>query len=874
MGADADKAVPTALRIVLVEDSPADAELVLRALRGLARPLEHVRVASEATLRQALADCRPDVVLSDFAMPGFDGPQSLRICGEVAPDVPFLFVSGTIGEERAIDALQRGAADYVHKDNLRRLPSAVTRALDLAAERREHQRIEQALIESEERFRSIVENSQDWIWESDLETRMTYCNGAVTRMLGYRPGELLGTLAAELMLPEDRAAVHERFPSLIAAGNGWRNWRLRWCHRDGGIRTLDSTALPRLDADGQLIGYRGVNQDVTEHLRQEARIGQLARIHAVLSEVSNAVLRATDRDRLLLDVCRVAVEHGGFTAAGIAVRGAEDTLRVVARFGKPAVLDVVAPLAPFPIDDPAICRRHPGIVAFRENRRIAIEDLGHAEVHAEVGAPMLALGIHSQVGLPIGAGPWGLLALYSDTVREYDDEELALLQRLTSEIDYAVDFIAKGERLEFLAYRNPVRGLYNRPGFHPPLQARLRQAPMTLALLDIERFAAINDSHGRGYGDALLDQVGQRLRALAGAGALVAHLEADAFALAYRASGTVEHERERLEALVEAFQREPFPIGGSEIRIDLSASLALGPEHGEDAETLENNAMAAMVEGRKRGLRVHAFNEDLRGRAARRLALELDLRKAIEREEFELFYQPKFDAARQRLVGAEGLLRWRHPQRGLVSPGDFIPLLEESTLIVPVGQWVMREALRTALAWREHDAGIRIAVNVSARELRHSPFLADCRALLGPHEHDQPLDIEVTESLLMDDMEMSMRVLEGLRELGCKVSIDDFGTGYSSLNYLARLPVDEIKIDQSFTALLTESPETMALVTHIIGLAHALSLRVVAEGVEDEGQAQLLRLLRCDVLQGYLLGRPMPAAEFEQRLLRPAPAMA
>ena len=220
MNGDADTPVSdeVALKVLLVEDSAADAELVLRAL---ARPVEHLRVSSGPALRQALADYRPDVVLSDFAMPGFDGPEALRICGEIAPDIPFLFVSGTIGEERAIDALQRGAADYVHKDNLRRLPSAVTRAMDLAGERREHQRIQHALIESEERFRTIVENSQDWIWEGDLDTRITYCNGAIVRILGYRPEELLGTFAAERMLPEDAAVVRERLPQLIDAGRGW-----------------------------------------------------------------------------------------------------------------------------------------------------------------------------------------------------------------------------------------------------------------------------------------------------------------------------------------------------------------------------------------------------------------------------------------------------------------------------------------------------------------------------------------------------------------------------------------------------------------------------------------------------------------------------
>jgi EAL domain-containing protein (putative c-di-GMP-specific phosphodiesterase class I) len=277
--------------------------------------------------------------------------------------------------------------------------------------------------------------------------------------------------------------------------------------------------------------------------------------------------------------------------------------------------------------------------------------------------------------------------------------------------------------------------------------------------------------------------------------------------------------------------------------------------------------MAALAEAEKRGVRIHAYSEDLRKRAARRVEIERDLRRAIEAQDFELHYQPKYQAATQRLIGAEALLRWRHPVNGLISPAEFIPVLEETGLIVPIGRWVMRTALATALAWRDAGHGnLRIAVNVSSRELRHNRFLSTCQALLAPHAGQQPLDIEITESVLMADIDHSIHLLDGLRQLGCRIAIDDFGTGYSSLNYLARLPTDTLKIDQSFVALLAHSPETMSLITNIISLAHSLSLDVVAEGVEEEEQAKLLRLLRCDVLQGYLLGRPMPAAEFAERL--------
>lgn len=863
-----------ALKLLLIEDSPADAALVLRALRGLPRPVEHTRVATESTLRETLARYTPDIVLSDFSLPGFSGMEALRICGEEVPGTPFVFVSGTIGEERAIAALQHGAVDYVLKDNLLRLPSAVQRALDIGHERRERERVEAALHDSEERFRNIVESSRDWIWECDSEGRTTYSNAAIASILGYLPAEILDTPVIHHMEPDDRALVGERLPELVAAGRGWTHWRLKWRHRDGSVRVLESTASPRLDADGRTIGYRGVDQDVTERLQQEARISQLARIHSLLGALGTTVLRAGDRPELLRNACQVAVERGGFSAACIDLYDAHaDTLTLASSYGDPAVLAEVAPAQPIPVNADSAYRDDPALRAMREGRRVVVGNFERSGEQARLRAQMARIGVVAQVALPIGAPPWGLLVLYAGTPRAFDEEEITLLERLAGEIDYAVEFLAKSERLEFLAYRNPVTGLPNRATFHQRLQSRLGREPMAVALVDIVRFAAINGSRGRAFGDRMLHLAGHRLSALAGTEAVVAHLEADTFALAFAARASVEEEVERIDTLLHAFEREPFIIDGEELRMQLRAGLALAPDHGGDPESVEHNALAAMLEGSRQGMRVHAFNEELRGRAARRLSLEQELRQALDEQQFALHYQPKFDAGSQRVLGAEALLRWHHPVRGLVSPAEFVPVLEESGLIVPVGRWAMAEALRTALAWRVHDPGLRIAVNVSACELRHARFLDGCRALLEPHADDQPIDIEVTESLLMDDTEASMRLLDGVRELGCKVAIDDFGTGYSSLNYLTRLPADAIKIDQSFVADMTQSPQTMALVTHIIGLAHSLSLTVVAEGVEEEGQLQLLRLLRCDQVQGYLLGRPIPGPEFAATLLgQPATA--
>lgn len=864
-----DPATGTSLKLLLVEDSAADVELVMRAMRDFPRPIVHLAVASEHTLRQALSEFMPEVILSDFSMPGFSGKEALRIVNEMAPQVPFVFVSGTIGEELAIDALRRGASDYVLKNNLLRLPSAVERAIETSRQRAERIRIENDLRNSEERFRTIVESSRDWIWEHDNQGKLTYSNGAIAGVLGYSPHELLGVSAYELMFPEDRDVAAERIRELSAARRGWQAWRLRWQHRDGSVRVLESTAIPRLGRDGELLGYRGVDQDITERLQQEARIQQLARIHAVLSALGNAVLRADDRDTLLAQVCQVAVQHGRFAAARISVLSDEDGMRTVASSGDPSTIRLIEECASRSGKGQDGRELWSGLRALKEARNVVVRDFQLAEhVPAAVRREMAAAGISAQVALPMGNPPWGALELYSSAPHEFNLEEIELLNRLVDEVDYAVDFLDQGERLEYLAYHHPVTGLLNRAAFQKQLAERLARREMTVAVLSVANFGRVIDSRGRDFGDQLLKAVAQRLQDSADSGMLLAHVGEEVFMVAQPREGDCGAEMERLDEVLRGMDSAPYNMAGEQIHISFHGGVAAGNAHGADGYVLERNATAALGEALKRKVRFASFTDELREQSSRREELERDLRLAMAGHEVELFYQPKFAAEGTRLVGAEALMRWRHPQRGMISPEEFIPILEDTGLIVEAGRWVMRSAMDTALAWRARGyPDFRVAVNVSARELRDANFLDQSCALLEPHRGDQLLDVELTESLLMDDVEQSIRLLDSLRALGCRIAIDDFGTGYSSLNYLVRLPVDILKIDQSFVALLVDSPETVSLVTNIITLAQSLSLSVVAEGVETEAQADLLRVLRCDELQGFLLGEPVPSDQFVARFL-------
>ncbi|WP_297924908.1 EAL domain-containing protein, partial [Metallibacterium sp.] len=770
-----DMSTANELSVLFVEDSALDMELSLHELKGLGRKLSATRVSDADALRDTLTRSSPDVILSDFSMPGFSGMHALEIVRELAPDIPFIFVSGTIGEEAAIEALQQGAADYVLKENLRRLQPAVERALRTAAACREMQGMQCALRESEERFRTIVETTEDWVWEMDLHRIHNYVNSSVTEILGYSPTEVMGRDALDLMIDADRAEVEQMLPNLVAAKRGWHRWTLRWRHRDGSIRILESTAHPVLDRAGALIGYRGIDRDVTERVQQDAKIRQLARIHAVLSALGNAVLRSRDTSELLDLSCRLAVVQGGFKAAAITARTSANTLTMTSSSGDPAILALVAQHDHLSLD-PAGVSEPPFMQAMRTASMIVTRDGSGADASAGWPAAMARAGVAAQISLPIGAEAWGVMSLFAGTTQTFDDEEIDLLRRLTDEVDYARDFIDKSERLEFLAYNNPTTSLPNRTAFRDLLLSRLESGPQTIAMIDIERFRYINRTRGRRFGDALLRGVGSRLKSIVPEGALVAHPGDDAFVLAFAQTGTIDDAIGDIEALLRRCTERPFMIQGEQVHARFHCSVLMAPLHAQTPDAIEHGLVAALAEAQSLDHPVLAFTEGARQRMARRVELERDLRLALEHDEFELHLQPKHGAVSGQLTGAEVLLRWRHPAQGLVSPAEFIPVLEDTGMIVAVGAWVRHESLRIARRWQARGLGTHLAVNVSARELRQVNFIGNYEASLTTAGDGRALEVEITESLLMDDIERSISVLQRLRALGCRIAIDDFGT--------------------------------------------------------------------------------------------------
>jgi diguanylate cyclase (GGDEF)-like protein len=606
--------------------------------------------------------------------------------------------------------------------------------------------------------------------------------------------------------------------------------------------------------------------------RQEEKLAKGSRIRTVLSGINAALMRVQDRAKLFEEACRIAVEHGRFRMAWIGLIEQDKP------YAKPEAW--AGHVAGY-LDDIGTERRRTdsagaGKLVLQSGTALVVNRIA-TDSRVLYKTEALARGYASLVILPLQVEnrTAGLFTLYAAEEDFFTEEEMRLLNELCGDVSFGLDYLAKRERLDYLAYYDALTGLPNRSLFCDRVNQQVNAARQDSRILsvihfEIDRLRSVNDTLGNAAGDALLRMVAGRLGNAIAEPDLVARVSANSFAVALVGMKSEADAVHILERAVMSIFTSPFTVAGTELRASARAGIALFPNDGADADALLANAGTALKKAKAAGEPYLFYTAQMNARVAGKLFLENKLARALEKGQFDLHYQPKIDLASGRIRGLEGLLRWNDAESGPVPPIVFVPLLEETGLILNVGKWVIRKALEDHRRWAA--AGLeppRVAVNVSPLQLRHRDFvnvvreaLADCGS--GAHG----LDLEITESLIMDDIEQNIPKLAQLRDMKVSLAIDDFGTGYSSLSYVSKLPVDVLKIDRAFIVDMTESHENREIVSVIIALAHSLRLKVVAEGVETEQQAGLLRSLGCDQMQGHLFSEALPAAGIEALLAR------
>lgn len=731
---------------------------------------------------------------------------------------------------------------------------------------------EQSLRDSESRYRRLIENSPDIVYTYSSKRGGIYYSPKVTSILGYSVEHLLAhpSLWNTSIHSDDAPAV----ALAIKAYRAGTPFRVEYRIMDvsGNWHWFYDRAIGSRVEDGDFI-VEGLAMDITECRLAQIRLAHHTRMHAVLSGINSLIVRVADRYELFRESCRIAVEVAGFRMAMLAVIDRETGKVVpVASAGKSEDLmsDIRATLASDQVASTTMVSR-----AIRERKAI-VSNHSLDDPQLSMGKRYAQAGVRSLVVLPllVAGHAHGVLALYATESDFFHQEELNLLQELATNVAFAIDHVDKQERLNYLAYYDLLTGLANRSLFLERLAQHMRIAVggehrLAIGLIDVERFKNINDSLGRAAGDTLLKQVGKWLTRYFGDASLLARIDADHFALVMP-EGRQHDELIRLvENTIEAFQNNPFHLDDAVFRITAKVGVALFPHHGASADILFRNAEAALKHAKASGDHYLFYTNQMTASVASKLTLENQLRHALDHEQFVLHYQPKVSLASGKVTSVEALIRWNDPRTGLMLPDQFIPILEETGLINEVGRWALHKAADDYLRWLDAGlAAVRVAVNVSPLQLRHRGFITEIAQVVASDPRlAAGLELEITESLIMADVRHSIISLRALRAMGVSIAIDDFGTGFSSLSYLARLPLDVLKIDRSFVIDMTASQEGLSLVATIINLAHSLELNVVAEGVETEEQLRLLRLLGCDEMQGYLFSQPVSGEILETQFL-------
>jgi len=685
-----------------------------------------------------------------------------------------------------------------------------------------------ALREGEEQFRTMANSISQLAWMADEKGYIFWYNDRYFDYTGKTLEEMAGWGGQVMLHPDDVDRVMGKIKHSFEIGEAWEDtFPLRG--KDGKYREFLSRAVPMRDAQGKVMRWFGTNTDISDRqAMEEALFAEKERAQVTLNSIGDAVI-STDIAGNVVFMNTVAERMTGWAAREAAGRPMTEVAQILNAATGEAI--------PNPME-----------LALTENRTMSLPSNSHLVQRNGVATPIedSVSPIHDRKGQATGA------------VIVFRDVSAARAMALQ---------MAHSAQHDFLT------GLPNRMLLNDRINQAIVLAPrhgkkVAVLFLDLDGFKHINDSLGHPTGDKLLQSIAKRLADCVRSSDTVSRQGGDEFVVLLSEIEKTEDAAITATRMLKAVAEGHF-IDEHDLHVSTSIGVSVYPDDGLDAETLIKNADTAMYQAKENGHRSYQFFKPaMNVRAVGRQSIEESLRRALEREEFMLHYQPKVDLRTGDITGAEALIRWTHPTRGLVSPGEFIPVAEECGLILPIGRWALGAACRQAQAWVDADLPLRaMAVNISAMEFRDDRFLEGVFAILK-HSGLDPrfLELELTESVLMRHAESTQVILRALRARGVQVAVDDFGTGYSSLSYLRKFPVDVLKIDQSFVHQISSSPEEAAIVGAIIAMGQSLKLRLVAEGVETRAEVDFLKTHQCDEAQGYYFSRPLLSQQFARLL--------
>lgn len=667
---------------------------------------------------------------------------------------------------------------------------------------------------SQEELESILRNMQDTIYRIDSDGNFSHVSGAVERLLGFTKQELLGRRVAEFYVVP---GARERLLDTLQKADGEiENYEILLRHKSGAPVWVSINAHYLRDDSGNVVGIEGTTRNVTRLKEAEE---QMRTLSSALEQTADLVMIADDKG--IITYINAAFEKTTGYSASEALGMSTNLLRSgkqSTEFYKRLWQTIRAGNS---FSDVFINRRKDGELYYEEK---TITPLCNTD---------------------------GTITHFVSTGKDISD-------RMQTQ-----------ERLRFMAHHDALTELPNRTLFLDRLKqsiarARWHERKVAVMFMDLDRFKIINDTLGHNIGDQLLVKLTQRLGSSVRAGDTVARFGGDEFAILLDDIAS-EQDIAHVAKKILSSLAPVFHIEKRELFVTASIGVSIFPSDGEDSEALLRNADVAMYRAKDLGRNNFQFySSEMSARAFERLSLENSLRYALKRNEFFLAYQPQYDARSGKPVGVEALLRWQHPELGLVMPNDFVMLLEETGLIVPVGEWVLQEACRQAKAWHDGGINLKIAVNLSGRQFNDPDFLECVQRILNESKiKPELLELELTESLLMRNASMTIHALDTLKNMGVRLAIDDFGTGYSSLSYLRRFPIRTLKIDRSFVRDVIKDPDDTAIATAIIVMAQSLYLEVVAEGVETEEQLIFLQSLDCHLIQGFYFSAAVSATAIE-----------